>query len=197
MKKNCLFLVVCLAILASLCSTALADIPSDVDYHAVYNKSDFTWSLATDLFGFGFPEWQVEYLRLRIPNQERTGWFKEVWVESVYLGTLPGQLQPFADDSVVWDSGWWTNFFELNTRFDGTYSYSTWHWRCAGQPSYEWLVFANNTWFNKWHQYTESNLVAIEIGSKCTEFIIPEPSSLMALAGMLGGVGGLLLRKRK
>ena len=194
MKKTCLFAVLCLAILASLCSTAVADIPSDVDYHAVYNKDDFTWSLSTDLFGFGVPEWQVEYLRLRIPNQEVQGAWKDVWVESIYLGLLPGQLQPFDSHSIVWGLGD-TIFFEQTTRFDGMYSYSTWHWRCWGQPSYEWLVFANSSWFQKWYGYTETNLVGIEIGSKCT--VIPEPSSLFALAGMMGGVGGLLLRRRK
>ncbi len=192
--KSYLLFALCLVFLLGLGVSATADIPSDVDYHAVYNRTDFTWSTLRDVYGYGFPAWEIEYLRVYIPNLEMPAWYKDVWVESIYEGGVPGTFQPFDTNSIVPYMGFPT-FFEQTVRYEGTKTYKTWHWRLSEQCSYEYLVFQNITWFNKWYLYQEPYLTKIEIGTKCT--VIPEPSSLLALAGMLSATGGLLLRRRK
>lgn len=192
-RKTYLLFALCLVFVSGLCVSATADIPAGVDYHAVYDKTDFTWSTLRDLYGYGLPEWEVEYLRVYIPNEEVPAWWKDIWVESVYVGGVPGVFQPFTINSIDPYTGL-PVFFEQTVRYEGTTTYKTWHWRLSEQCAYEYLVFQNVNVFNKWYNYTEPYLVSIEIGTKCT--VIPEPSSMLALASGLGALGAMIRRRR-
>jgi hypothetical protein len=192
--KKCILLTLFLVVLASLCSTAVADIPSDVDYYVHWNKSDSMWHWYWDHYNYGLPWWEPSYYRLHIPNMQVPNATKEVWVEATYYGGIPGTWQPFTLVSMDPYTGEPIFFETYGTQMSG-YTYRTWHWTMTEQTSFEYLIFANSSWFNKWYLWQEMYLVDVEIGTKCN--LIPEPSSSLALAGMLGGIGGLFLRRRK
>ena len=204
--KKIVLLALFLVVLASLCCTALADIPENAQYKAVYHKLGGvpTWEYLPGSAYYGIPYWDYDsqYHWWHIPNLHVENSWKAVYYEvefqqgyqplmppDLYLNVPYGSVNPQTPTYNPANNSW------------------TWCWFAGMQPNWEQIRWWNYEQFTplspEWYHYRDyyywfynlDHVTKIEVATVCTT--IPEPSSLLALAGMMGGLGGLLLRKRR
>lgn len=204
--KKCILFALFLVVLASLCMTAYADIPANAQYKAWYHKISGvpTWEYLPGSEYYGIPYWGYDdlYYWWHVPNLHVEDSWKAVYYEVEFQPGYQPTMPPNLYLNVPYGS------VNHNTPiYNPTNNSWTWSWFAGMQPDWENVYWWNYNYFTplspEWYQYRDyyywfhdlNHVTKIEVATVCTT--IPEPSSLMALAGMMGAAGGLLLRKRK
>lgn len=206
--KKYLLLALLLVVLTSLCMTACADIPANAQYKAVYQKVAGvpTWTYLPGSAYYGLPYWGYDsmYYWWHIPNMEQTGFWKSVYYEVEFQQGY----QPSVPPDLYLGLPYGSSNANLPVYNPANNSW-TWSWWAGFQPSWEHVYWWNYNRFTplspEWYLYLDyyywfrdlQHVTKIEVATVCEPLTIPEPSSLMALVGMLGGVGCAFIRRRK
>lgn len=187
--------------LVGLLTPAAADIPSWVDFKAIYDgpggPSD--WDVTQDKYDYntgsdGPITWQDSDSGSRdiihIPNESEPLWTKQLWLELVWADDAP-EDEPtiFATPDLKLPSG--SSAAPRTATRNATNKSWTWNWLITPQPAWEDILFNTTAVYDL--EIDGATLEKVEVGTYCS----PEPGAAVAYASL--GVMGLAWfgRRRK
>ena len=193
MKKYLQLMVVAVAVgMLGLCTTAVADIPDYVDYHATWDASGWTVEgCCAELYGD--PEWKNDWT-LWVPNVHIPEWIKYVWLEIEWNYEVPSTAPGIGIEAGIKDPpGGSVDIYPCpdnpdpyrNVDGDGW----TYCWIIEPQPDWEEFYFDSAQYHN-----LGGGVRSVEVGTYC----IPEPGtvSLLLIGSLMLGVVAVIRRKR-
>jgi hypothetical protein len=182
MKRQSILALVVASAFGVLCldvETAIADIPSFVDYHAVWTDS---WTIETNVFSYDDPVWEQNW-KLKVFNQKQSANKKYLWVEAEFK-FAPPEILP----KVYTEGNAYVTDPDL-TKHDNIW---TWCFTIYPQPGWEKIEFYYED-LTPCSMKTLLNLKQLEIGTLCKP--VPVPGAV--LLGVLGlTYSGWRLRRR-
>ena len=206
MMKMLLFC--CAGCAVMLACIAHADIPSYVDFHAVFaipeEGAPPTWTIVANEFGSADPEWQVGGSQLYIDDKSSGLQVKQLWLQIEFVDAAaadpwkdePGNPAPYYPAAYGYDQD--QNIFlpeswAVDVSDDG--SIITWEWGFILEPEYERVLFGfgvssfPNVGSLDYDGDGDRDIEELAVAS----YVIPLPSSLLLC---VIGMGCTVLTRR-